>query len=897
MPIRVEADYEPHTPIRYSTTAANYTLIATIFGALLALIVHSQFGIAPRWIAVIIVIGSVPIFMLIYLFARGGTKNTTRMQRNGGSEKLISSQPSNESQATDIHQAVANEFQDSSILIDDVDRLPIGIGYLDSNLQWIRANHRLATHLQVPRASLPGKFLQKTLRLRAPKLVHEIAQMVEMCNTVTDFEVTINPREPQLIKTVLSAQVYTINDSQSDNFILLLVTHDITETRIARAQLATYSWLTSQLHEIAPLSDTLQATADSIEQLFSDTLCLIVSDHNMEGELRIVDRACPLHKNIFNSPLTRDQKSFFTDVMRTARQKILAPLTEDPQKPITHRLLGAGFKSCWIYPISLSNGVVWGTIAVLSPSHTMRPSPKEREHLDNFLKPLVTTIERSELINRLKSEKSRLEYAKRAANLGVFDWHLQSDEVIWTQSMESLYGLEPRAFGRHISCWESLIPKNDLAKIAKFFRDATEVTQTEFTLSHRFIHQTGKIRWCSLTGKIEYSDAHAPLRIIGIATDITEQKAIEDQANQDRNRLQQALDAGGLCFWEWNIQTGEVQLGGCLNSMLGYNHNDIAPSIRAYEKLTHPEDRERVNTNLSKHLLGETKYYECEYRIRRKDGSWLWILDRGRVVERDLDGNPLRAIGVHSDISEIQDTRETMRHDAQKKDLFLATLAHELRNPLAPIRTGLEILKLETNPDTITQIRDTMSRQLLHLVRIIDDLLDISRITNGKLKLQIQRCLLQDITQLAIETSQHLIDRKNHIFAVWQPKEPIYLQGDAGRLAQVVSNLLKNAAKYTPNGGSISLTSKTSEKHITVIVEDSGVGIDPQHITAIFEMFHQVPESYQHAEGGLGIGLSHAKSITELHGGALTVFSRGLNQGTTVTLQIPWNKYAENTHH
>jgi PAS domain S-box-containing protein len=421
--------------------------------------------------------------------------------------------------------------------------------------------------------------------------------------------------------------------------------------------------------------------------------------------------------------------------------------------------------------------------------------------------------------------------------------------------------------------------------------------QGAFNLIHRFQHQAGEMRWSSLKGKIEYCPQGKPLRAIGVATDITEQRVIEQQAHQNNNRLQQVLQAGRLGFWDWNIQTGDVYFGGSWASMLGYSIDTISPNIESWSRLVHPEDKARIDKIRSKHLRGETEDYESEHRLKKSDGSWLWVLDRGRVVERDLDGCPLRATGIYSDISEIQRARESMKSEAKKKDIFLATLAHELRNPLAPIRTGLEILKLASNPGTVREVHETMSRQLLLLVRLIDDLLDISRITEGKLILQKQRCSLHDIVQLGIESSQPLIDHKKHTLTITQPSEPIYLHADTPRLAQVLCNLLKNAAKYTPESGSIDLTCNTSQKYVSIVLKDSGVGIEQKHQEAVFEMFHQIPESQTHAEGGLGIGLSLAKLITELHGGTITVFSQGLNQGTTVTLRIPRDGYENHTHH
>lgn len=898
--MRVETDYEPHTPIRHSTTAANYTLTSTIIGGLLALIAHAHFGVAPRWIAVIILFSSLPIFALIRFIAREARTSKTSAQLTDSSKYIADSQAADGLIPKDIRPPNTYTIVDEHTTSDNVDARSMGVGYLDSKFKWISANRCLNSHLQGAGRSLLGKSIQDTLHQRAPKLIHEIEQMLRSRKTHVKVDVVIESSEQQLIKTILSAEIHRINDSRSQDFFLLIVTHDITEYQIAIIQSNAYATLCNQDYGRDSLTETLRSTVNSIKDLFSDTSCIILSNHNLKNELTIVGHAhhkAALEKSIHTLFLAQDPCFLFTDVIRTNKAKILAPLGEVAEDPTIQGLMAAGFNSCWLAPIALSNGIIWGVVAILSPSMAMRPSPKERKHLETFLEPLIIRIEHSELLRRLERNTSRLEYAVRSAQLGVFDWNIAEGVVIWNDSMEELYGFKPKEFGRHITSWASLIPQADVGKIAAKFREIYSTGQDAFNLIHRFQHQTGEMRWSSLKGRLEYCPQGRPLRAIGVATDITEQRAIEQEAHHNHNRLQQVLEAGRLGFWDWNIQTGDVHFGGNWASMLGYSLDTISPNVESWSKLVHPEDKARIDEILSKHLRGETEYYETEHRLKKSDGSWLWVLDRGRVVERDLDGRPLRATGIHSDISEIQRARESMKSEAKKKDIFLATLAHELRNPLAPIRTGLEILQLAPKPDTVREVHKTMSRQLLLLVRLIDDLLDISRITEGKLILQKQRCSLHDIVQLGIESSQPLIDHKKHILTITQPSEPIYLHADTSRLAQVLCNLLKNAAKYTPEGGLIDLTCNTSKKDVSIVLKDSGVGIEQKHQEAVFEMFHQVPESRQHAEGGLGIGLSLAKLITELHGGTITVFSQGLNKGTTVTLKIPRDGYENHTHH
>jgi signal transduction histidine kinase len=233
---------------------------------------------------------------------------------------------------------------------------------------------------------------------------------------------------------------------------------------------------------------------------------------------------------------------------------------------------------------------------------------------------------------------------------------------------------------------------------------------------------------------------------------------------------------------------------------------------------------------------------------------------------------------------------DLLRHEAAMKNEFLATLAHELRNPLAPIRTGLQILRLlppgKPSLDTI----EMMDRQVRHLVRLIDDLLDISRITRGKLELRKQRVALKVLLSNALESSKPFIDAGHHTLTMSAPDETIWLDVDPIRLSQVISNLLNNAAKYTPQGGAIALTARHKHNTIQIEVKDNGIGLSPQMLTKVFDMFSQVEPSTARSQGGLGIGLTLARRLAEMHEGAVEASSEGEGKGCTFTIILPFNK-------
>ncbi|SFJ42756.1 response regulator [Planctomicrobium piriforme] len=228
-----------------------------------------------------------------------------------------------------------------------------------------------------------------------------------------------------------------------------------------------------------------------------------------------------------------------------------------------------------------------------------------------------------------------------------------------------------------------------------------------------------------------------------------------------------------------------------------------------------------------------------------------------------------------------------LREQDRKKDEFLATLAHELRNPLAPIRNGLQVIRLAGATGMVEQARTMMERQLAQMVRLVDDLLDVSRVTTGKLTLRTAPVDLREVIDAALETSRQMVEQAGHNLAVIVPAEPVFVEGDVTRLAQVISNLLTNSAKYTHQGGQISLALKREDDTAVISVKDDGVGIPPALLDKVFEMFTQVDRTLEKTTGGLGIGLALVKGVVEMHGGTIVAKSEGEGRGSEFVVRLP----------
>ena len=281
------------------------------------------------------------------------------------------------------------------------------------------------------------------------------------------------------------------------------------------------------------------------------------------------------------------------------------------------------------------------------------------------------------------------------------------------------------------------------------------------------------------------------------------------------------------------------------------------------------------------------EYNGHEIIIERPDGYRLTVLAHANPIHSET-GQLLGAVNVLVDISDRKMAEEALKRADRSKNEFLATLAHELRNPLAPIRAAVKILQLKSKPTPESQSAlKVIERQTKQMTRLIDDLLDIARITSNKLELRCEPIELSEVLNAAVETSRPLIEQRGHKLIVKTPAEPIRIDGDLVRLAQVISNLLNNAAKYTERGGRISLTAARKRNQAVIKVRDTGIGIAPEILPDIFEMFTQAERATNGSPGGLGIGLTLVKRLVEMHGGTITGQSGGRGKGSEFVVRVP----------
>jgi signal transduction histidine kinase len=300
-----------------------------------------------------------------------------------------------------------------------------------------------------------------------------------------------------------------------------------------------------------------------------------------------------------------------------------------------------------------------------------------------------------------------------------------------------------------------------------------------------------------------------------------------------------------------------------------------------------PEGEHATVSEAIRSAMLKKSVFELEHRVLRADGTTGWILSRAVPILDEQD-EVVEWFGAALDLTARKNAEDALRDADRRKDEFLATLAHELRNPLAPLRNGLRIARLTTADDApLRQTVEMMDRQVNMLVHLVEDLMDVSRITSGKIDLRLERMNLRNVLAASAEASRATIDAHGHTLVIVPPEEDLNVEGDFDRLTQVFSNLLSNAAKYTNAGGTIELRSGREGAAAVVSVADSGIGISPSDLSGVFEMFSQVRSHRGHAEGGLGIGLSLVRQLVEMHGGSVQVESPGDGGGSTFSVRLP----------
>jgi PAS domain S-box-containing protein len=393
----------------------------------------------------------------------------------------------------------------------------------------------------------------------------------------------------------------------------------------------------------------------------------------------------------------------------------------------------------------------------------------------------------------------------------------------------------------------------------------------------------GLARWVEATARPIQAPDGSVREVMLIHEDVTERLLKEQQLRESEEQFRTIADAMPQMVWS-TLPDGYHDY---------YNHQwyeftgmaQGSTDGEAWNGMFHPEDQPRA-WEVWRHSLATGEKYEIEYRLRHRSGEYRWVLGRALPV-RNEQGEIVRWMGTCTDIHEQKRARDELLASNRRKDDFLAMLAHELRNPLAPISTAAQLLKAApANPATVARSAEIIARQVRHMTDLVDDLLDVSRVTRGLVELERRPVELKGVLGNAIEQVRPLIEARGHHLTTRMPSGDVHVLGDRTRLVQVVSNLLNNAAKYTPPNGALSMSMAVGED-VRVQVTDTGMGIEAQLMPHVFDLFTQGERTPDRAQGGLGLGLALVKSLVELHGGRVTAESPGPGAGSTFTVTLP----------
>ena len=375
----------------------------------------------------------------------------------------------------------------------------------------------------------------------------------------------------------------------------------------------------------------------------------------------------------------------------------------------------------------------------------------------------------------------------------------------------------------------------------------------------------------------------AVTHVVQTVVDVTDIAIAHKAPGDADDRLREGMMAARMAVWDMDLTTGALVFSDNATALFGRDWD----SQEAMWKSLHPDDVRRLHVARLKAVEERGEYHEVVRLIREDGQGFMWLNVKGRVL-CNPDGVPVAIQGVSVDITERMRAEQDLRDADRRKDEFLAMLAHELRNPLAPISAAAQLLKMPAlNPEMVRKTSEVISRQVSHMTSLVDDLLDVSRVTRGLIALDRKRLCVTDIVADAVEQVRPLINSRHQDLAVKLPQDIVEMDGDQKRLVQVLTNLLNNAAKYTPAGGQLEISVTPSGPDVTISISDNGIGIPHTLLPHVFDLFTQAERTPDRSQGGLGLGLALVRSLVALHGGTVTASSDGKDRGSIFSVHLP----------
>ncbi|MDR0356726.1 MAG: response regulator [Deltaproteobacteria bacterium] len=519
---------------------------------------------------------------------------------------------------------------------------------------------------------------------------------------------------------------------------------------------------------------------------------------------------------------------------------------------------------------------------------------------------------RDESSRALMAEQRRLSAVMDAANVGVFSLDLITMEAEYSPNCAQILGRDVSELGKTISERENLVFEADRGRTMKAVMDHCSGLTPQYESVIRMMHKDGSAVWVLDKGQVAERDHDGrPTRILGVMLNVTKQKRIEEDLAAKKEQMELFFKAANFGAWDYDVANDLLDYNDIFLDLLGLEPGDLSGSLEEWMQLIHPEDEAMVRASTNRLRRPPNDFMAFEVRLRRKDGTYLWTYDVGRVMVRNEDGAPLRVVGGHFDFSSRKKMEEELNAIAEQerearlaqklaeesgraKSEFLANMSHEIRTPMNAIQ-GLTHLVLQTDlNDQQFEYLQRISVATQALLRIINDILDFSKIEAGKLEMEKTCFNLHNLIQASLALHQSQAEAKSLSLSLDFPDDvPVHLVGDPVRLGQIINNLLSNALKFTEKGDiAVSVLLREilgTHAHLQFSVKDSGIGMSPEQRSQLFRAFTQADASITRRYGGTGLGLTISKRLAEMMGGSIWCESR-LGEGSsfifTVVLEI-----------
>jgi PAS domain S-box-containing protein len=478
----------------------------------------------------------------------------------------------------------------------------------------------------------------------------------------------------------------------------------------------------------------------------------------------------------------------------------------------------------------------------------------------------------------LRESEARLSLAVEKAGMGMWQLDLLTKRCTWSPGTAALFGLPPGEQAGTLEKFLDLVHPDDREAIRRA-KDAAAEGAT-YDVDFRTTWPDGSVHWINGKGRVAPGADGVGLRLLGIGRDVTGPRQLNDTLRESEQRFRLMANTSPVMIWVTDAEGTVEFVNRAYCEFFGVSEGDVARP-GGWQPLVHPDDAETYVTAFLKSLQDRTPFF-AEVRVLRADGQWRWIASYA-APRFTTDGRFLGAVGSSPDVTEMKAAIAEAREASRSKDTFLATVAHELRQPLTAIQAALGVMQMRSSPELGHRARAVVDRQVRQLSRLVEDLLDAARIKQGKLELRRERLRLHDVLEAAIAVVQPLMREREQHFTIHGSDTPAWIDGDPARLQQVFSNLLMNASKFTDRGGSVGVLVDSADGTVIVRIHDTGRGIAPEMLSQVFQLFTQA----EHNDLGLGIGLAVVHGLVHAHGGTVEARSDGPGRGSEFTVWLP----------